>query len=50
MSSAGRLTVGVIGAGPVGVVLGQALAGAGHQVVGVSAVSAHNIDLSLIHI
>lgn len=44
MSSAGRLTVGVIGAGPVGVVLGQALAGAGHQVVGVSAVSANNID------
>ena len=30
---AGRLSVGVIGAGPVGTVLGQALAAAGHQLV-----------------
>lgn len=30
---AGRLRVGVIGAGPVGTVLGQALAAAGHQLV-----------------
>ncbi len=29
----GRLNVGVIGAGPVGTVLGEALAGAGHQLV-----------------
>ena len=29
----GRLTVGVIGAGPVGAVLGQALAAAGHKLV-----------------
>jgi predicted short-subunit dehydrogenase-like oxidoreductase (DUF2520 family) len=32
----GRLTVGVIGAGPVGVVLGQALASAGHVLVGIA--------------
>jgi predicted short-subunit dehydrogenase-like oxidoreductase (DUF2520 family) len=31
--SADRLRVGVIGAGPVGTVLGQALAAAGHQVI-----------------
>lgn len=36
---AGRLGVGVLGAGRVGPVLGAALAGAGHAVVGVSAVS-----------
>ena len=35
----GRLGVGIIGAGRVGPVLGQALAGAGHAVVGISAVS-----------
>ena len=34
-----RLRVGVIGAGKVGVVLGAALARAGHNVVAVSAVS-----------
>src|ERR1700722_12561817 len=34
-----RLTIGVIGAGRVGTVLGAALARAGHQVVAVSAVS-----------
>ncbi|RWZ59521.1 DUF2520 domain-containing protein [Labedella populi] len=37
---AGRLGVGVLGAGNVGPVLGAALAGAGHAIVGVSAVSA----------
>jgi predicted short-subunit dehydrogenase-like oxidoreductase (DUF2520 family) len=37
---AGRLGVGILGAGQVGPVLGAALAGAGHAVVGVSAVSA----------
>ena len=35
----GRLGLGIIGAGRVGSVLGAALAGAGHTVVGVSAIS-----------
>jgi predicted short-subunit dehydrogenase-like oxidoreductase (DUF2520 family) len=35
----GRLGVGVVGAGRVGPVLGAALAGAGHALVGISAVS-----------
>ncbi len=35
----GRLGVGVVGAGRVGPVLGRALAGAGHALVGVSAIS-----------
>ncbi|HVN13418.1 MAG TPA: hypothetical protein VMT69_15090, partial [Kineosporiaceae bacterium] len=35
----GRLGVGVVGAGRVGAVLGNALRAAGHAVVGVSAVS-----------
>lgn len=39
MRPAGRLGVGVVGAGRVGAVLGAALGGAGHAVVGVSAVS-----------
>lgn len=38
-SRPGRLGVGVVGAGRVGAVLGGALRGAGHPVVGVSAVS-----------
>ena len=42
--STGRLTFGVIGAGPVGVILAQALAGAGHILVGISAVSQDNIE------
>ncbi len=37
-----RLRVGVIGAGPVGVTFAQALAGAGHILVGISAASAEN--------
>ncbi len=36
---AGRLGIGIIGAGHVGPVLGAALAGAGHAIVGISAVS-----------
>ncbi len=36
----GRLGIGIIGAGRVGPVLGAALAGAGHAVVGISAISA----------
>jgi predicted short-subunit dehydrogenase-like oxidoreductase (DUF2520 family) len=35
----GRLGIGIIGAGHVGPVLGAALAGAGHAIVGISAVS-----------
>lgn len=35
----GRLGVGIIGAGKVGPVLGAALAGAGHMLVGISAIS-----------
>lgn len=42
--TAGRLSVGIIGGGPVGVVLGKALAGAGHQLIGISAVSQENRD------
>jgi predicted short-subunit dehydrogenase-like oxidoreductase (DUF2520 family) len=40
----GRLGVGIIGAGKVGPVLGAALAGAGHAIVGISAVSADSVD------
>lgn len=35
----GRLGVGIVGAGRVGPVLGAALAGAGHSIVGISAIS-----------
>ncbi|MES2093793.1 MAG: DUF2520 domain-containing protein [Actinomycetota bacterium] len=35
----GRLGIGIVGAGRVGPVLGAALAGAGHAVVGISAIS-----------
>lgn len=40
----GRLGVGVVGAGRVGAVLGAALGGAGHAVVGASAVSDASVD------
>jgi predicted short-subunit dehydrogenase-like oxidoreductase (DUF2520 family) len=40
----GRLGVGIIGAGNVGPVLGAALAGAGHALVGIAAVSERNRD------
>jgi predicted short-subunit dehydrogenase-like oxidoreductase (DUF2520 family) len=43
-AKAGRLGVGIIGAGRVGPVLGAALAGAGHAIVGVAAVSEANRD------
>lgn len=36
---AGRLGVGIVGAGNVGPILGAALAGAGHALVGISAIS-----------
>ncbi|WP_433862056.1 NAD(P)-binding domain-containing protein [Streptomyces sp. L7] len=38
----GRLGLGIVGAGRVGPVLGAALAGAGHAIVGISAVSAES--------
>lgn len=40
----GRLGVGIVGAGRVGPVLGAALAGAGHAIVGISAISADSLD------
>src|SRR5690554_7758076 len=40
----GRLGVGIIGAGRVGPVLGAALAGAGHAMVGISAISEESRD------
>jgi predicted short-subunit dehydrogenase-like oxidoreductase (DUF2520 family) len=39
MERSGRLGIGIIGAGRVGPVFGAALAGAGHAIVGISAVS-----------
>ncbi|MEO8094297.1 MAG: DUF2520 domain-containing protein, partial [Pseudolysinimonas sp.] len=40
----GRLGVGIVGAGRVGPVIGAALGGAGHAVVGISAVSREALD------
>lgn len=40
----GRLGVGIIGAGRVGPILGAALAGAGHAIVGISAISQESRD------
>ena len=40
----GRLGVGIIGAGRVGPVIGAALAGAGHAIVGIASVSRRNRD------
>ena len=40
----GRLGVGIVGAGHVGPVLGAALAGAGHAIVGISAISASSLE------
>lgn len=42
--NAGRLAVGIIGAGPVGTVLGQALASAGHIVVGIAGTDERNLE------
>jgi predicted short-subunit dehydrogenase-like oxidoreductase (DUF2520 family) len=44
MERSGRLGIGIIGAGRVGPVFGAALAGAGHAIVGISAVSQHSRD------
>ncbi|GGE91527.1 DUF2520 domain-containing protein [Mycetocola zhadangensis] len=41
---AGRLGIGIIGAGHVGPILGAALAGAGHAIIGISAVSEESRD------
>ncbi len=46
--NAGRLTVGIIGAGPVGAVLGQALASAGHIVVGIASTDERNLERAAI--
>lgn len=43
-SPSGRLGIGIVGAGRVGPVLGAALAGAGHAIVGITAISAASID------
>ncbi len=43
-SPTGRLGVGIVGAGRVGPVLGAALAGAGHAILGISAVSEASRD------
>jgi predicted short-subunit dehydrogenase-like oxidoreductase (DUF2520 family) len=40
----GRLGIGIVGAGRVGPVLGAALGGAGHAIVGISAVSRESRD------
>lgn len=39
-----RLSVGIIGAGPVGCVLGRALASAGHIIVGIAATDERNLE------
>ncbi|MBN9605771.1 MAG: DUF2520 domain-containing protein [Actinomycetales bacterium] len=44
MTRDGRLGVGIVGAGRVGAVLGAALGGAGHAIVGASAVSERSRD------
>lgn len=44
MRSHGRLDVGVIGAGPVGRAIAAALAGAGHQLVGVATTSLDRME------
>ena len=43
-TQSGRLGVGIIGAGRVGPVIGAALAGAGHAIVGIASVSEDNRD------
>ncbi len=42
LQATGRLTVGVVGAGPVGVVLGKALASAGHIITGIASSDGKN--------
>jgi len=42
--AAGRLGIGIIGAGKVGPIVGAALAGAGHAIVGIAATSERNLE------
>lgn len=42
MTQSGRLGIGIIGAGRVGPVIGSALAGAGHAIVGISTTAEQN--------
>ena len=42
--ASGRLSIGIVGAGPVGAVLGQALASAGHVVLGIATSNQKNIE------
>ncbi len=44
MTATGRLALGVIGAGAVGVAMAQALAGAGHLLLGITAISQESLD------
>jgi len=44
VTATGRLAVGVIGAGAVGVAMAQALAGAGHLLLGITAISQESLD------
>ncbi|HEX4402045.1 MAG TPA: Rossmann-like and DUF2520 domain-containing protein [Galbitalea sp.] len=44
MERSGRLGIGIVGAGNVGPVFGAALAGAGHAIVGISALSQRSRD------
>lgn len=43
-AAGGRLNVGIVGAGPVGTVLGKALAAAGHLLIGIAATDSKNIE------
>ena len=43
-TQSGRLGVGIVGAGRVGPVIGAALAGAGHAIVGIASISEDNRD------
>ena len=44
MERSGRLGIGIVGAGNVGPVFGAALAGAGHAIVGISALSRRSLE------
>jgi predicted short-subunit dehydrogenase-like oxidoreductase (DUF2520 family) len=44
MERSGRLGIGIVGAGNVGPVFGAALAGAGHAIIGISALSQRSLD------
>lgn len=43
-AAASRLGIGIVGAGKVGPVLGRALAGAGHAITGISAISEESLE------